>query len=150
MGAIPSGLSSLNTPRGSCPACDGLGHEPPKGCPVYSEDDEYEEEDFETLTLCPICKGDRLKPESLSVLLDRKSIAAVTRLSIRDAGEFFQRLKLTEREQFIAHRILKEIRERLGFLINVGLDYLTLGRAAPTLTGCEGQRSRLGPPSRGR
>src|SRR2546422_8113968 len=118
-------LFSFNSPHGACPACDGLGHEPPKGCPVFGEDDEYEEEAFETLTLCPICKGDRLKPESLTVLLDRKSIAAVTRLSIQDAGEFFQRLKLTEREQFIAHRILKEIRERLGFLINVGLDYLT-------------------------
>src|SRR3989454_687341 len=136
-------LFSFNSPHGACPACDGLGHEPPKGCPVFGEDDEYEEEAFETLTLCPICKGDRLKPESLTVLLDRKSIAAVTRLSIRDAGEFFQRLKLTEREQFIAHRILKEIRERLGFLINVGLDYLTLDRAAATLSGGEGQRIRL-------
>ncbi len=136
-------LFSFNSPHGACPACDGLGHEPPKGCPVFSEDDEYEEEDYGSLTLCPICKGDRLKPESLSVLLDRKSIAAVTRLSIRDAGEFFQRLKLTEREQFIAHRILKEIRERLGFLINVGLDYLTLDRAAATLSGGEGQRIRL-------
>src|SRR5947209_376304 len=136
-------LFSFNSPHGACPVCDGLGHEPPKGCPVFGEDDEYEEEDYGSLTLCPICKGDRLKPESLSVLLDRKSIAAVTRLSIRDAGEFFQRLKLTEREQFIAHRILKEIRERLGFLINVGLDYLTLDRAAATLSGGEGQRIRL-------
>ncbi len=136
-------LFSFNSPHGACPACDGLGHEPPRGCPVFSEDDEYEEEDYGSLTLCPVCKGDRLKPESLSVLLDRKSIAAVTCLSIRDAGEFFQRLKLTEREQFIAHRILKEIRERLGFLINVGLDYLTLDRAAATLSGGEGQRIRL-------
>ncbi len=136
-------LFSFNSPHGACPACDGLGHEPPKGCPVFSEDDEYEEEDYGSLTLCPVCKGDRLKPESLSVLLDRKSIAAVTRFSIRAAGEFFQRLKLTEREQFIAHRILKEIRERLGFLINVGLDYLTLDRAAATLSGGEGQRIRL-------
>jgi len=136
-------LFSFNSPHGACPACDGLGHEPPQGCPVFSEDDEYEEEDYGSLTLCPICKGDRLKPESLSVLIDRKSIAAVTRLSIRDAAEFFQRLKLTEREQFIGHRILKEIRERLGFLINVGLDYLTLDRAAATLSGGEGQRIRL-------
>src|SRR2546429_290278 len=102
-----------------------------------------QEEDYGSLTRCPICKGDRLKPESLSVLIDRKSIAAVTRLSIRDAAEFFQRLRLTEREQFIGHRILKEIRERLGFLINVGLDYLTLDRAAATLSGGEGQRIRL-------
>src|SRR2546426_3540973 len=136
-------LFSFNSPHGACPACDGLGHEPPRGCPAFSEHDEYEEEDFETLALCPICKGDRLKPESLSVLIDRKSIATVTRLSIRDAAEFFQRLKLTEREQFIGHRILKEIRDRLGFLINVGLDYLTLDRAAATLSGGEGQRIRL-------
>ncbi len=136
-------LFSFNSPHGACPACDGLGHEPPKGCSVFSEDDEYEEEDYGSLTLCPICKGDRLKPESLSVLIDRKSIAAVTRLSIREAAELFQRLKLTEREQFIAHRILKEIRERLGFLVNVGLDYLTLDRAAATLSGGEGQRIRL-------
>src|SRR2546426_2351814 len=136
-------LFSFNSPHGACPACDGLGHEPPPGRPVFSQDDEYEEEDYGSLTLCPICKGDRLKPESLSVLIDRKSIAAVTRLSIRDAAEFFQRLRLTEREQFIGHRILKEIRERLGFLINVGLDYLTLDRAAATLSGGEGQRIRL-------
>src|SRR5437667_12428301 len=136
-------LFSFNSPHGACPACDGLGNEPPQGCPVFSEDEEHEEEDNGSLTLCPICKGDRLKPESLSVLIDRKSIAAVTRLSIRDAAEFFQRLRLTEREQFIGHRILKEIRERLGFLINVGLDYLTLDRAAATLSGGEGQRMRL-------
>jgi excinuclease ABC subunit A len=136
-------LFSFNSPHGACPACDGLGHEPPKGCPVFSEDDEYEEEDYGSLTLCPICKGDRLKPESLSVLIDRKSIAVVTRLSIRDAAGFFQKLKLTEREQFIAHRILKEIKERLGFLVNVGLDYLALDRAAATLSGGEGQRIRL-------
>src|SRR5438309_622778 len=79
-------LFSFNSPHGACPACDGLGHEPPQGCPVFSEDDEYEEEDYGSLTLCPICKGDRLKPESLSVLIDRKSIAAVTRLSIRDVA----------------------------------------------------------------
>src|SRR5216117_901558 len=136
-------LFSFNSPHGACPACDGLGHEPPRGCPLFSEDDEYEVEDYGSLNLCAVCKGDRLKPESLSVLLDRKSIAAVTRFSIRAAGEFFQRLKLTEREKFIAHRILKEIRERLGFLINVGLDYLTLDRAAATLSGGEGQRIRL-------
>ncbi len=136
-------LFSFNSPHGACPSCDGLGHEPPQGGPRFDKDDEYEEEDYGSLTLCSICKGDRLKPESLSVLLDRKSIAAVTRLSIRDAAGFFQKLKLTEREQFIAQRILKEIRERLGFLVNVGLDYLTLDRAAATLSGGEGQRIRL-------
>ncbi|TRZ98027.1 MAG: excinuclease ABC subunit A, partial [Nitrospiraceae bacterium] len=136
-------LFSFNSPHGACPGCDGLGHEPPQGGSRFDEDDEYEDEDYGSLTLCSICKGDRLKPESLSVLIDRKSIAAVTRLSIREAAGFFQKLKLTEREQFIAHRILKEVRERLGFLVNVGLDYLTLDRAAATLSGGEGQRIRL-------
>ncbi|MDO8547354.1 MAG: excinuclease ABC subunit UvrA, partial [Nitrospirales bacterium] len=136
-------LFSFNSPHGACPGCDGLGHEPPQGGPRFDADDEYEDEDYGSLTLCSICKGDRLKPESLSVLIDRKSIAAVTRLSIREAAGLFQKLKLTEREQFIAHRILKEVRERLGFLVNVGLDYLTLDRAAATLSGGEGQRIRL-------
>jgi excinuclease ABC subunit A len=135
-------LFSFNSPHGACPACDGLGHEPPQGCPLHA-DGEYEEEDYAALALCAACKGDRLKPESLSVLIDKKSIAAVTRLSIRAAAAFFERLTLTERETVIAHRILKEIRERLGFLVNVGLDYLTLDRAAATLSGGEGQRIRL-------
>ena len=135
-------LFSFNSPHGACPACDGLGHEPPGGCPLDA-DGEYEDEDYATLALCPVCKGDRLRPESLSVLIDKKSIAAVTRLSIRTAAAFFDRLALTEREKTIAQRILKEIRERLGFLVNVGLDYLTLDRAAATLSGGEGQRIRL-------
>ena len=85
----------------------------------------------------------RLKPESLSVKIAKQSIAEVTRLSVRAAADFFASLKFTEREMVIAHRILKEIRERLGFLVNVGLDYLTLDRAAATLSGGEGQRIRL-------
>ncbi|HLB95270.1 MAG TPA: excinuclease ABC subunit UvrA [Nitrospiria bacterium] len=92
---------------------------------------------------CPACKGDRLRPESLAVKVGERSIAEVTRLSIKEASFFFHQLTLTEREAFIAHRILKEITERLGFLINVGLDYLTLDRAAATLSGGEGQRIRL-------
>jgi excinuclease ABC subunit A len=137
-------LFSFNSPHGACPACDGLGHEPPAVASAETGSDyEYEDIDFGTLPPCPACKGDRLKPESLSVLIQKQSIAAVTRLSIRAAGEFFQRLTLTEREKVIAQRILKEIRERLGFLMNVGLDYLTLDRAAATLSGGEGQRIRL-------
>ncbi|MBI3611556.1 MAG: excinuclease ABC subunit UvrA [Nitrospirae bacterium] len=92
---------------------------------------------------CKVCKGERLKPESLAVKIGEKSIAEATRFSIKEAALFFAGLKLTEREIFIAHRILKEINERLGFLINVGLDYLTLDRAAATLSGGEGQRIRL-------
>ena len=135
-------LFSFNSPHGACPACDGLGHEPPAGCPTGA-DGEYEDDHYASLVVCPVCKGDRLKPESLSVLIDGKSIAEVTRLSIRAAREFFDRLTFTARETLIAQRILKEIRERLGFLTNVGLDYLTLDRAAATLSGGEGQRIRL-------
>ncbi len=129
---------SFNSPHGACPACDGIGYAVASGCPVGDL-----EEDFTLLDLCPVCKGARLKPESLSVKIARRSIAEVTQLSVRAAADFFDALDLTERERLIAHRILKEIRERLGFLINVGLDYLTLDRPAATLSGGEGQRIRL-------
>ena len=92
---------------------------------------------------CPSCKGARLKPETLAIKINEKSIIDATRLSIKEALGFFSNLKLTEKESIIAHRILKEIRERLGFMVNVGLDYLTLDRAAATLSGGEGQRIRL-------
>ena len=128
-------IFSFNSPHGACPACDGIGYAVTPGCP--------EEEDFTLLDQCPVCHGARLKPESLSVRINQQSIADVTRLSVRAAGDFFESLKLTERETFIAQRILKEIRERLGFLNNVGLDYLTLDRPAATLSGGEGQRIRL-------
>jgi excinuclease ABC subunit A len=126
---------SFNSPHGACPACDGIGYTMTPGCP--------EEEDFTLLEPCDVCKGARLRPESLSVKLAKQSIAEVTHLSVRAAADFFLLLKLTDRELVIAHRILKEIRERLGFLVNVGLDYLTLDRAAATLSGGEGQRIRL-------
>jgi excinuclease ABC subunit A len=103
----------------------------------------FDDEDFTLLEPCEVCKGARLRPESLSIKLATQSIAEVTHLSVRAAADFFSSLKLTERELMIAHRILKEIRERLGFLVNVGLDYLTLDRAAATLSGGEGQRIRL-------
>ncbi len=128
-------IFSFNSPHGACPACDGIGYAVTPGCP--------EDEDFTQLERCPVCQGARLKPESLSIKIARKSIAEVTRLSVRAAAEFFTTLKFSDRELVIAHRILKEIRERLGFLINVGLDYLTLDRAAATLSGGEGQRIRL-------
>jgi len=126
---------SFNSPHGACPACDGIGYQVTPGSP--------EEEDFTLLEVCDVCKGARLRPESLSVKIAKKSIAEVTHLSVRAAAEFFGSLKFTDRELVIAHRILKEIRERLGFLVNVGLDYLTLDRAAATLSGGEGQRIRL-------
>ena len=93
--------------------------------------------------LCPECKGARLKHEVLAVTVNGKNIDEVTHMSIAEADEFFRNLKLSEKEEMIAHRILKEIHARLGFLINVGLDYLTLSRSAGTLSGGEAQRIRL-------
>src|SRR5688572_1932417 len=92
---------------------------------------------------CPACGGSRLRPESLGLRIAGKSIADVVRFTIKEASAFFNGLRLAEREAAIARRVLKEIRERLGFLINVGLDYLTLDRPAGTLSGGEGQRIRL-------
>ena len=92
---------------------------------------------------CPACGGARLKPEALAVLVNGKNINEVTAMSVLQLQKFFQELQLTEREQFIARQILKEINARLGFLMNVGLDYLTLDRAAGTLSGGEAQRIRL-------
>jgi excinuclease ABC subunit A len=92
---------------------------------------------------CPTCKGARLKPEILAVTINDKNIAEVSALSIRECARFFAYLPLSEREQHIARQILKEIRTRLGFLIGVGLDYLTLDRTANTLAGGEAQRIRL-------
>ncbi|WP_417898926.1 excinuclease ABC subunit UvrA [Bacillus haimaensis] len=92
---------------------------------------------------CPGCKGFRLKIESLSVLINKLHIGNVTNFSIVEAIEFFENMDLTEKEKKIAHMILREICERLGFLNNVGLDYLSLSRAAGTLSGGEAQRIRL-------
>ncbi|MBI5236686.1 MAG: excinuclease ABC subunit UvrA [Deltaproteobacteria bacterium] len=92
---------------------------------------------------CPTCNGVRLKKEALAIKVGDKSIANVVAMSIKDALVFFDSLKLTRLEQEIASRVLKEVRERLGFLVNVGLDYLSLDRAASTLSGGEGQRIRL-------
>jgi excinuclease ABC subunit A len=128
-------IFSFNSPHGACPACDGIGYAMMPG--------DQEEEDFTLLEPCQACHGARLRPESLSIKLAKQSIAEVTSLSVRAAADFFLSLKFTDRELVIAHRILKEIRERLGFLVNVGLDYLTLDRAAATLSGGEGQRIRL-------
>ncbi|WP_374723421.1 excinuclease ABC subunit UvrA [Calidifontibacillus erzurumensis] len=92
---------------------------------------------------CPTCKGHRLKKESLAVLIDGKHIGEITNLSVEEAYQFFSNLQLTEKEKNIARLVLREINERLGFLINVGLDYLTLSRSAGTLSGGEAQRIRL-------
>ena len=92
---------------------------------------------------CPACKGARLKPEVLAVKIGGKNIHEVTQMNIADGMAFFAGLELTEREKVIVYQIDKEIKARLGFLMNVGLDYLTLDRAAGTLSGGEAQRIRL-------
>lgn len=100
-------------------------------------------EGYMTPKPCPTCKGYRLKPESLAVLIGGKHVGQVTAMSIREVRDFFEGLSLTEKEQAIGRLILREILERTGFLVNVGLDYLTLSRAAGTLSGGEAQRIRL-------
>jgi excinuclease ABC subunit A len=100
-------------------------------------------ESFMSIVSCPVCHGTRLKDEVLAVRVSDKNIAQITDMSIREALDFFNGLKLGGNREIIAHQILKEITERLGFLVNVGLDYLTLSRAAGTLSGGEAQRIRL-------
>jgi len=92
---------------------------------------------------CDACGGTRLRPESLAVKVAGRNIAEICRLSIRAAADLFDHLELNERERMIAERVLKEVRERLRFLLDVGLDYLSLDRAAGTLAGGEAQRIRL-------
>jgi len=100
-------------------------------------------EKYMTARVCPVCRGKRLKEEVLWVLVGGKSITDVTALSVREAVEFFAKLDFNEREAYIARQVVKEIKERLTFLIDVGLDYLTLDRPAGTLSGGEAQRIRL-------
>ena len=112
----------------------------------YEEAPEFARDEIEkymSTKPCPTCKGARLKPEVLAVTVGDKSIAQVTALSIREALKFFNELSLSELEKMIAHQVLKEIKNRLQFLVDVGLDYLTLDRAAGTLSGGESQRIRL-------
>ena len=112
----------------------------------YNETSEAMRAEFEeymTNIECPDCHGKRLRPEVLAITVNGKNISKVTELSIGKMQEFFQSLTLTERENMIAERILKEIHARVGFLIDVGLEYLTLSRTAGTLSGGESQRIRL-------
>jgi excinuclease ABC subunit A len=110
---------------------------------TMSEEMRQEVERFMALRDCPDCRGSRLRPEALAVKIAGRSIGDVVHFSIRAAGQFFDTLALSERDMAIGRRVLKEIRERLQFLGNVGLDYLTLDRPAATLSGGEGQRIRL-------
>ncbi|MDH3503350.1 MAG: excinuclease ABC subunit UvrA [Nitrospirota bacterium] len=127
-------IFSFNSPHGACDGCDGIGYE-------ASSHSEWEEWTFDTP--CKMCSGGRLKKESLAIKIGGQSIAEVTHMSVRNTLSFIDALALTDREQMIGQRVLKEIRERLEFLLNVGLAYLTLDRPSATLSGGEGQRIRL-------
>ncbi|MFH1479318.1 MAG: excinuclease ABC subunit UvrA [Candidatus Omnitrophota bacterium] len=98
---------------------------------------------YTTQSVCPACEGKQLRPESLSIKINGLSISDVVGLSIKEAKIFFEGLDLLEKEKIIARQIFKEIKERLGFMSNVGLDYLTLNRRSSTLSGGESQRIRL-------
>ncbi len=100
-------------------------------------------EEFMSSNPCPDCNGARLKKESLAVTVGETNITELTRMPVDRIKEFFDSLDLSERDRLIAHQILKEINARIGFLVDVGLDYLTLSRAAGTLSGGEAQRIRL-------
>ncbi len=120
-------LFSFNSPYGACPACNGLGTKH-----FWSDEP------------CPTCKGARLRPEALNVFLGGKvNILDVTTKSIADAYEFFDNLELSKKDQEISKTVVKEITARLKFMLDVGLDYLTLDRRANTLSGGEAQRIRL-------
>ncbi len=127
-------IFSFNSPHGACVACDGIG---------YEASLELDGEEWSFDRPCPVCRGARLKPESLAIKIGGCSIAEVTQLSVKDSLAFVDSLELSERERWIGQRVLKEIRERLQFLLDVGLAYLTLDRPSATLSGGEGQRIRL-------
>ena len=130
-------LFSFNSPYGACPACNGLGTKS-----LFSEE------------VCPVCDGKRLRPEALRVYLSGKknpkinnglgiNVVDFTNFSIREAKDFMDHLELSEMRAEIASPIIREISSRLDFMLNVGLDYLTLNRSAATLSGGEAQRIRL-------
>ena len=119
-------LFSFNSPYGACPSCNGLGTES-----IFSDKP------------CPVCKGARLREEALHVLIDGKNIVDTTGLSIEKAVDYFKQIHLSQAEREIAKVVLKEIEARLSFMVNVGIEYLTLDRRAHTLSGGEAQRIRL-------
>ena len=110
---------------------------------TYSEASKAEYEEYMRITPCELCGGMRLKQEALAVTVCDKNIHEVTSLSINALHEFLQNMKLTETQQIIGKQVLKEIRARVGFLMDVGLEYLSLARATGTLSGGEAQRIRL-------
>jgi excinuclease ABC subunit A len=130
---------SFNSRLGACPRCRGLGV---LGIDEAEEDDS-DDETLQRTSACPACHGMRLRPEALSVKVGGLSIGEFSRLDVLRAVEFIHSLILTERERLIASRIQKEVGDRLSFLRNVGLGYLSLDRTSATLSGGEAQRIRL-------
>ena len=108
-----------------------------------SESSKQEYESFMQITPCHTCRGQRLKPEALAVTIGDKNIFEITSMSIAKLTEFMENLELTETQQLIGNQVLKEIKARISFLMDVGLDYLTLARSTSTLSGGEAQRIRL-------
>ena len=119
-------LFSFNSPYGACVECNGLGTRH-----LFGDEP------------CPVCNGARLRPEALHVLIGDKNIVDFANFSIKEAYEFLEGIKLTEREKNISKVVVKEISSRLKFMLNVGIDYLSLNRRAHTLSGGEAQRIRL-------
>ncbi len=135
-------LFSFNSSYGACPRCNGLGFTGAGG--GMFEPNERTEEDYLSLEKqCRHCHGMRLRPEALSVKLQNLSIGEFSRFDVESALRFISTIELTERERFISSRILKEVKDRLSFLIKVGLGYLTIDRLSVTLSGGEAQRLRL-------
>src|SRR5262249_19429710 len=133
-------LFSFNSKHGWCPSCYGTGVE------VEDEGDVDEDTEFDESVeadVCHACEGARLKPEALAVRMYGKSISELTRLSVTDAAHFVSQLDLRGREAEIGRDIVTELATRLAFLDDVGLGYLALDRAAPSLSGGEAQRIRL-------
>jgi excinuclease ABC subunit A len=124
---------SFNSKQGACPRCNGLGFE-------NLEEDSIELEEYR---YCRLCGGLRLRKEALSIKIQDINISEFAKMSVEGAVFFIENLKLTEREQTIASRVLKEVKDRLYFLKKVGLNYLTLDRSSLTLSGGEAQRIRL-------
>lgn len=119
-------LFSFNSPYGACPECNGLGTKH-----LFGDEP------------CPVCKGARLRPEALKVLIGNKNIVDFVSMSIEEAYDFMNSLKLTDREKNISKVVLREIESRVKFMLSVGIEYLSLNRRAHTLSGGEAQRIRL-------
>jgi excinuclease ABC subunit A len=129
-------IFSFNSPQGACPACDGLGT-------VALDAPEEGRSDGRSGVSCPECGGTRLRNEARSIRIAGASIDEIARLPIDEASRFIEGLELPASQQLVADRIVREIHERMGFLEDVGLSYLTLDRGSATLSGGEGQRIRL-------